>query len=666
MKRVFYLMLLLLISVLPLNGQVPGISINGDVQYKNSTFVNHFGDSLDYPRLNQFGEILYYAPIVQTDSIIQYNELTAIVFGNVLFDGWSAITSRGIELSTAANFSSKSTFQSTNTIGTWPTNIQNLSYNQTYYVRAFATNAFGISYGDTLSFHTAIGPLIVGTMSQEENSTTSVSVKIPIIQNGGEPVSGTICAYAAEHPDSLVRCYNIPASSSASIISDLTGLLPGNNYDLVAIISNQRYSDTLRLNVITESDLTLSAELLYEEYVPCDTGHVYHFIAHLHGNDPRKSQFRWQWNCNYGELEFEDSLLHLTYTDYISYTSTITVTATLDDIALTAQVHCQLLNARRPYWFYVCQNEFLNTATITHFGIDSVAWVNEVGEVVSHDFTVKLPTGNYTLYATDIYDCTKSQEVHIGKLPLFCTSGTAPGSNERGRKVGNVWEIDSISDIDGNWYSVVQVGDLCWMRQNLRTRTSPLTGEDLYQAFYSFFYPRMTYKEGIYPQKVAYYGGLYNWKAALNLSASTDDYATYPTSLPYQGICPDGWHLPEYSEWENLCTTAVHNYNPDLIVDPPFSHTSGRTGTNTPIYELLADQCYESISQPQYEKNTYNATHMSMINGEAPHASTAIFWAASPSIDLLGASMAFSLENGATKSFQGKNATIFVRCVRQN
>lgn len=666
MKKLHYFILLFLISALPLNGQVPGITMNGDVQCRNAAFVSHFGDSLEYPRLNQFGDILYYPPVVRTDSIRQSGELSAIVFGNVLFDGWSVITSRGVELSTEPSFSSKSTFPSANETGVWNTNLSNLPYNRTCYVRTFAANAYGISYGDTLSFSTAIGPLIAGAMVQEDQTSNSVSIRIPILENGGHPISGTICAYAAEQPDSLVRCYNIPSTTNADIRSDLLGLSPGRSYDLVAIISNQRYSDTLRGNVTTESDLTLSAELLYEEYVPCDTGHVYHFIAHLHGNDPRKTEFNWQWSCNLGEWNAEDSLLHVNITDRTSHIGTITVTATLGDISLTAKTFCQMENIRDFYWFYVCKNEFLNTASITHYGIDSVAWVNENGDVVSHDFSVTLPTGNYTLYATDIYDCTRSEEVYMGKRPLFCTSPIAPGSNESGRKNGDVWEIDSISDIDGNWYSVVQIGGLCWMRQNLRTRTLPRTGEDLYQPYYNAYYPRMAYKEGTFPEKVAYYGGLYTWKAALNLSSGTDDFAVYPTSFPYQGICPDGWHLPDYSEWETLLTTVVRNYNPDLIIDPPFTNPSGPMGSNTPIFQLLMDDCYESVSSPLYEKEVYNASLMSMVRCGSPYTGQAIFWSGSPSMALSGAAISFNPIGYASKIPYPKSLTFYVRCVRQN
>ena len=42
------------------------------------------------------------------------------------------------------------------------------------------------------------------------------------------------------------------------------------------------------------------------------------------------------------------------------------------------------------------------------------------------------------------------------------------------------------------------------------------------------------------------YGKLYSYRAALNINS------TYPSSKFYQGICPDGWHVPNDSDWMKL------------------------------------------------------------------------------------------------------------------
>ena len=104
----------------------------------------------------------------------------------------------------------------------------------------------------------------------------------------------------------------------------------------------------------------------------------------------------------------------------------------------------------------------------------------------------------------------------------------------------------SVTDVDGNMYSTVQIGDQCWMRSNLRTTryadgtTVPVSTNDgyTYPCYYDYSNQRFTLRER---------GYLYNWPAAMHGAASSN---TVPSNV--QGICPDGWHLPSDAEWTNL------------------------------------------------------------------------------------------------------------------
>lgn len=77
--------------------------------------------------------------------------------GNVSSDGGSVITARGVCWSTATN---PTTALATKTIdagttGAFSSNIAGLSETTTYYVRAYASNSAGTSYGNEISFTTA-------------------------------------------------------------------------------------------------------------------------------------------------------------------------------------------------------------------------------------------------------------------------------------------------------------------------------------------------------------------------------------------------------------------------------------------------------------------------------------------------------------------------------
>ncbi len=119
----------------------------------------------------------------------------------------------------------------------------------------------------------------------------------------------------------------------------------------------------------------------------------------------------------------------------------------------------------------------------------------------------------------------------------------------------------TVSDIDGNVYNTVKIGQQCWMKENLRVThypdgreiflnhrcvdmgayqncgsLIPCTGDTAYR--YPVF---STYSA------VEQHGYLYNWPAAVNGTSGSN---SNPSGV--QGICPNGWHIPSYAEWEQL------------------------------------------------------------------------------------------------------------------
>ncbi len=99
-------------------------------------------------------------------------------------------------------------------------------------------------------------------------------------------------------------------------------------------------------------------------------------------------------------------------------------------------------------------------------------------------------------------------------------------------------EITSVTDIDGNTYPVVQIGNQCWTAENLRTTKYnngtliPNVSND--QAWSNATTPAWCHTENN-PAYDATFGKLYNW---YTLSAGN--------------MCPTGWHVPTYDEWEIL------------------------------------------------------------------------------------------------------------------
>lgn len=98
-------------------------------------------------------------PTVTTGSVSSITSHSAICSGNVTADGGSSVTSRGICWSTAPNPTiNSSSVTNGSGLGSFSCEMTNLQNNTTYYVRAWARNTNGISYGAERTFKTELLP----------------------------------------------------------------------------------------------------------------------------------------------------------------------------------------------------------------------------------------------------------------------------------------------------------------------------------------------------------------------------------------------------------------------------------------------------------------------------------------------------------------------------
>ncbi len=95
-------------------------------------------------------------PTLSTATITNITSATAISGGTITADGGSAVTARGLVWGTAQNptIVNSKTVDGTG-IGSFSSSISGLSASTLYYVRAYATNANGTSYGNQLTFTTS-------------------------------------------------------------------------------------------------------------------------------------------------------------------------------------------------------------------------------------------------------------------------------------------------------------------------------------------------------------------------------------------------------------------------------------------------------------------------------------------------------------------------------
>lgn len=104
---------------------------------------------------------------------------------------------------------------------------------------------------------------------------------------------------------------------------------------------------------------------------------------------------------------------------------------------------------------------------------------------------------------------------------------------------------NAVSDIDGNSYDAVQIGNQVWMAENLRT-TRYADGGIITEGT-STSTSTNTPLRYTPSTDVATYGYLYNWKAVMRNSSSS---SVNPSGV--QGVCPTGWHVPSDAEWSQM------------------------------------------------------------------------------------------------------------------
>ena len=119
---------------------------------KNSAGVS-YGNEVDFTTAQNVS-----APTVTTSQVTNVQQTTATGGGNVTNSGGAYVTARGICWSTSHNPTTSGSHANSGTgTGTFTVNMTGLTPNATYYVRAYAINSAGTSYGSEVSFVTLSG-----------------------------------------------------------------------------------------------------------------------------------------------------------------------------------------------------------------------------------------------------------------------------------------------------------------------------------------------------------------------------------------------------------------------------------------------------------------------------------------------------------------------------
>lgn len=581
------------------------------------------------------------APTVMTGSCLSVDHTEALCEGFVVLDGNSPITVRGICWSTSPSPTlSDSHTSETPGMGSFTSQLTNLVPGETYYYKAYATNAMGTGYGETAQL-TATPNTVpsVTTLTVSNNTGYTVTCGGVVTDDGGAPVLERGICWSTSYNPTISDNYCVDSAGVDTFSCQASGLTPGTVYFIRAYATNAvgtGYGNSVYVS--TANFLNLQMMSL------ADTTNVsVTATAKVVGSNTSNSGKGFCWSTSPNPTMDDDYIMNdspIGGWNGTNFTSTIEgldpgttyyVRSFATNVVGTAYSSNQLVfnTLAQPKVetdsVQILANSLVQTGgNILHNGFlpitaAGVCWATSPNPTVSDShFPVSDTIGNFQVTLSGL----SADSIYYLRAYAINSAGTTYGQEFmfRARLIyGQSCPNDpSVTDYDGNVYSTVQLGTQCWMAENLRTThfangtTIPLgTQED--NSNYFRYYPNND------SSLVDQYGYMYNWKAAVHGSGVSST-----ASVGVQGVCPDGWHLPSKAEWFTL-RIYVGNQSQYRCAD--YTSSIAKSLASTTGWQYYSDTCavgYFPITNNETGFNAYPAGGEYMSFGQE-----AAFWSAS-------------------------------------
>jgi len=209
----------------------------------------------------KYGEDLTFTtnstPVVTTAATSSITQTTATSGGNVTSDGGSAVTERGVCYATTQNPTTASTkiVGGTGT-GSFTSSITGLTATTTYYVRAYATNSVGTSYGSQVTFTTLANLPTVTTTAVSAITTTTATSGGNITSSGGATVTASGICWGTSANPTITDSHTTGSTATGAFSSNMTGLTANTGYHVRAYATNSvgtAYGEDVAFNTLPVS-----------------------------------------------------------------------------------------------------------------------------------------------------------------------------------------------------------------------------------------------------------------------------------------------------------------------------------------------------------------------------------------------------------------------------
>ena len=198
--------------------------------------TNHFGTA--------YGDIISFKTIVDivkltTTEINSITSTTAIGGGTINDDGNGVVSERGICWNSTPNPTILNYKTSDGTgKGSFKSTLSGLTRNTTYYVKAYARNDRGVSYGPQTTFNTLAELATVTTTLPSNIGENNVQLGGNVTDNGSAVLFAKGICYSTNHNPTITDSHTNSGTTSGAWATILTGMSPSTNYFVRAYASN--------------------------------------------------------------------------------------------------------------------------------------------------------------------------------------------------------------------------------------------------------------------------------------------------------------------------------------------------------------------------------------------------------------------------------------------
>ena len=220
------------------SSSITGLTAN-TTYYVRAYATNSVGTS--YGTQVSFRTSTIILPTLSTSSASSITISSALLGGNITNDGGGSVTVRGVcwSTTTSSPTTSNSKTSDGSGVGSFTSSITGLTPNTTYYVRAYATNSAGTSYGPVVSFRTS--SILLPTISTNSASSITISSALSggnITNNGGGSVTARGVCWSTVSSPTTSNSKTTDGSGTGSFASSMTGLTANTTYYVRAYATN--------------------------------------------------------------------------------------------------------------------------------------------------------------------------------------------------------------------------------------------------------------------------------------------------------------------------------------------------------------------------------------------------------------------------------------------